>query len=87
MAIAVDDWDVKNQTKPQKRSSQLFFQSCQDGFFFVLNQAPKVIKLFACSTRLSLKFILLTNVKMPTVVGILTFISMINTKQLRDLKH
>ena len=39
---------------------------------------PKVIKLFLCSTQLSTKFILLINVKMPTIVGILTFISMIN---------
>ena len=39
---------------------------------------PEVIKLFSCSTQLSTKFILLINVKMPTVVGILTFISMIN---------
>ena len=38
----------------------------------------KVIKLFPCSTQLSTKFILLINVKMPTIVGILTFISMIN---------
>ena len=29
--------------------------------------------------QLSMKFILLINVKMPTIVGILTFISMINT--------
>ena len=40
---------------------------------------PKVIKLFPCSTQLSMKFILLINVKMPTIVGILTFISRINT--------
>ena len=40
---------------------------------------PEVIKLFLCSTQLSTKFILLINVKMPTIVGILTFISMINT--------
>ena len=39
----------------------------------------KVIKLFSCSTKLSTTFILLINVKMPTIVGILTFISMINT--------
>ena len=38
-----------------------------------------VIKLFSCSTQVSPKFILLINVKMPTIVGILTFISMINT--------
>ena len=40
---------------------------------------PEVIKLFSCSTQLSTKLILLINVKMPTIVGILTFISMINT--------
>ena len=39
----------------------------------------EVIKHFSCSTQLSTKFILLINVKMPTIVGILTFISMINT--------
>ena len=33
----------------------------------------EVIKLFSCSTQLSMKFSLLINVKMPTVVGILTF--------------
>ena len=38
-----------------------------------------VIKLFSCSTQLSTKFILLINIKMPTMVGILTFISKINT--------
>ena len=39
---------------------------------------PEVINSFSCSTQLSLKFILLINVKMPTIVGILTFISRIN---------
>ena len=40
---------------------------------------PEVIKLFSCSTQLSTKFILLINVKMPTIFGILTFISRLNT--------
>ena len=40
---------------------------------------PRGYKTFSCSTQLSTKFILLKNVKMPTIVGILTFISMINT--------
>ena len=39
---------------------------------------PEVIKLFSCSDQLRLKFILLINVKMPTIVGILTFMSRIN---------
>ena len=42
-----------------------------------LSTGPKVIELFSCSTQLSMKFILLIN--KPTIVGILTFISMINT--------
>ena len=33
----------------------------------------------SCSTQLSMKFFLLINVKMPTVVGILTFMSRKNT--------
>ena len=33
-------------------------------------EGPEVIKLFSCSTQLRLKFILLINVKMPTIVGI-----------------
>ena len=40
---------------------------------------PAVNKLFSCSTQLSTKFIVLINVEMPTMVGILTFISRINT--------
>ena len=39
----------------------------------------KLIKLFSCSTQMSMKVILLINVKMPTVVGILTFMSGMNT--------
>ena len=46
------------------------------------------MKLFSCSSQLSTKFILLINVKMPTIVGILTFISMINTTSERlKAKH
>ena len=39
---------------------------------------PEVIK-FTCPTQLSLKFIRFINVKMPTIFGILTIISSINT--------
>ena len=34
-----------------------------------LHPGPEV-KVFSCSTQLSMKFFLLINVKMPTVVGI-----------------
>ena len=40
---------------------------------------PEVIKLFSCSTQLSMTFFLLINVKMPTTVGILTFMSRKNS--------
>ena len=40
---------------------------------------PEVIKLFSCSTQLSMKFLLLINVKMLTIVGILTFMSRKNS--------
>ena len=48
--------------------------------FIIPTQTPgaEVIKLFSCSAQLRLKFILLINVKMPTIVGILTFMSRIN---------
>ena len=44
----------------------------------IIVSSLEVIKLFSCSSQLSTKFILLINVKMPTIVG-LTFICMINT--------
>ena len=37
------------------------------------------IKLFSSLTQLSMNFIMIINVKMPTIVGISTIISMINT--------
>ena len=40
---------------------------------------PEVIKHFSCSSQLSMKFFLLINVKMPTTVGILTFMNRKNT--------
>ena len=36
---------------------------------------PEVIKLLSCSTQLCMKFSLLINVKMTTIVGILTCMS------------
>ena len=58
-----------------------------DVYFFKINNlfrsypGREVIKHFSCSTQLSMKFILLIKVKMPTLVGILTFISMINISE------
>ena len=38
-----------------------------------------LIKFDKCSSQMNMKLIMPTNVKMPTIVGILTCISMINT--------
>ena len=46
-----------------------------------MESGPEVIKLFSCSTQLSMKFFLLINVKMPTIVGILTCMSRKNNIQ------
>ena len=40
-----------------------------------IKPGPEVIKLFSCSTQLCMKFSPLINVKMPTIVGILTCMS------------
>ena len=40
---------------------------------------PEVIRLFSCSTQLSIKIFLLINIKIPTIVGILTFMSRKNS--------
>ena len=44
-----------------------------------LKSGPEVIKLVSCSTQLSMKIFLLIIVKMPTVVGNLTFMSRKNS--------
>ena len=41
----------------------------------VNSTGPEFVKRFSCSTQLSMKYFALINVKMPTTVGILTFIS------------
>ena len=48
---------------------------CQKKRFW---SGPEVIKLFSYTTQLSMKIFLLINIKMPTVVGILIFISRTN---------
>ena len=45
---------------------------------YATNTGIVVLKLFSCSTELSIKFILHINVKVPKSVGILTFMSRIN---------
>ena len=37
---------------------------------YVLDESGPKVKLFSCSTQLSMKFSLLINMKMPTIVGI-----------------
>ena len=53
----------------------LIYEQYTIAAYFEQRLGPKVIKLFSCSTQLSMNFFLFINVKMPTIVGILTFIS------------
>ena len=51
-------------------------QSCRKYYapaLFSLRPGPEVIKLFSCSTQLSMKFSPLISMKMPTIVGIFIF--------------
>ena len=58
-----------------------------DQLVHLCSLVPKFLNFF--HTQLSTKFILLINVEMPTIVGILTFISMINRtcKKSLHFKH
>ena len=44
-----------------------------------MKPGPEIIKYCSCSTQLRIKLIMLINVKIPTIVCILTFIVMLNT--------
>ena len=44
-----------------------------------MSPGSDIIKLISCSTELNMKIIMLIKIKMPTMVGILTFMSMKNT--------
>ena len=74
---------VSSWLEHEQHLQMLSFQDCvrtQELSHFQKGiSGPEVIKLFVCSTQLGMNFIMLIYVKMPTVVGILTFISMINT--------
>ena len=45
----------------------------------VAQSETEVIKCFSCSIQLIMKLILLINVEISTIIGILTFISKINS--------
>ena len=62
-----------------------FKKSCADNWTKIRpdkTSDSEVVKLFPCSTQQSMKIIMLINVKMLTIVGILPFISMINTSEI-----
>ena len=69
---------VGTEEQVHYKPSHLNSQSLQIQLFTFL-PGPEVIKLFSCSTQLSMKFSPLINVKMPTIVGILKCMSGKNT--------
>ena len=77
MTFAISQRQIVNRPRghkkiPSERPS--FNLECPDA-----TKAKTNIQQIVPAQKLSTKFILLINVKMPTIVGILTFISMINT--------
>ena len=61
---------------------ECFFPFCIPGGMWdliVSGPGPEVIKHFSSSAQVSMKFVLLINVQMPTIVGIFTFISKKNS--------
>ena len=78
----------RKESNQTKQKNVHVYSSILQAIFYYGNKhyasyGPKVMKLFSYSTQLSTKFILLINVKMPTIVGILTFMRMINTTSVR----
>ena len=67
----------------RRLSRLLVGEPCKDqssqsfNFYYFSNNppGPQVIKIFSCSTQPSMNFFQLINVKMQTIVGILTFMS------------
>ena len=52
-----------------------YYLVCRSRFFLCLSlqPGPEVIKLFCCSTQLNMEFSLLTNMKMPIILGIFRY--------------
>ena len=67
--------EIRSIFEENFRTIELLCDKSNDGSY---QPGSEVIKLFTFSTQLSIKFILLINVKMPKIVGILTFMSRIN---------
>ena len=76
------DWlqdEADSYTKQMYLKAQAKLEKIKPYEDKLVRSGSEVIKLFSYSTQMSMKFILLINVKMPTTVGILAVISMMNT--------
>ena len=71
-AIAATPCDI---ALPEERRVRTYVVSITDK-----EPYPRCYTDFFMPTRLSMTFIMLINIKMPTTVGILTFVSVMNTK-------
>ena len=60
-------------------TSSVSLQICMHSYLVGFEASTRGYNTFSYSIQLNTKFILLINVKMQTIVGILTFMSMINT--------
>ena len=64
-------WQGKNQGVPNgKKFTTKMLNIGTPTITVLMRPGPEVIKLFPCSSKLSMKFFLLINVKMSTIVGL-----------------
>ena len=66
---------VKMKTRVNSKLLEIILKEESNILAEICKPGPEVIKLLSCSTQLSMKFFLLINVKMPTITGILIFMS------------
>ena len=71
--------EIRQELDDNMSKNKRFFLHIRQGYLKVY-PGLEVIKLLPCSNHLSSKIKLLINIKMPTIVDILTSISMINTR-------
>ena len=74
-----NNWLIAHAEKSSLSPTKLFLIFHDEPEMLTSLPGPEVIKLFSCSTQLSMTFFLLINVKMPTIVGILTFMNRKNS--------
>ena len=69
-------WSIIERTRPEVNKLLFMLNSAENEICSAYKELKyQQLKLSSCTAELSMRFFLLINIKMPTVVGILIFIS------------